>query len=87
MEALRNIYTVENHRIVIDLPKTFNHSSVEIIILPIDENQTNNIDKKISDDKNERLKTLMSISVWSENDILPIIETQNLINQWKIENF
>jgi len=50
MEALRNIYTVENHRIIIDLPESFNYNSVEIIILPI-------------------------------------IETQNLINQWKIEEF
>jgi len=25
MEALRNIYTVENNRIIIDLPQNYNH--------------------------------------------------------------
>ncbi len=34
MEALRNIYTVENNRIIIDLPQNFNHKEVEVIILP-----------------------------------------------------
>jgi len=84
MEALRNIYTVENHRIVIDLPESFNYNSVEIIILPIEKQKKN---KNIDYDKNERLKKLLSISVWNDEDILPIIETQNFINQWKIEEF
>ncbi|GEM_PF-767803 len=84
MEALRNIYTVENHQIVIDLPESFNYNSVEIIILPIEKQKKN---KNIDYDKNERLKKLLSISVWNDEDILPIIETQNFINQWKIEEF
>jgi predicted Ser/Thr protein kinase len=78
MEALRNIYTVENHRIVIDLPESFNYNSVEIIILPIEKQKKN---KNIDYDNNERLKKLLSISVWNDEDILPIIETQNFINQ------
>jgi hypothetical protein len=87
MEALRNIYTVENHRIVIDLPKSFNHTSVEIIILPLEKTRARKKIKAMSADKNERLKKLLSINVWNEADILPLIETQNLINQWKIEEF
>ena len=87
MQALRNIYTVENHRIVIDLPKSFNHAAVEIIILPLDQSNKDAITKSMSIDKKERLKKLLAINVWNEEDIKPITETQTLINQWKIEEF
>ena len=87
MQALRNIYTVENHRIVIDLPKSFNHATVEIIILPLDPSNKETITKSLSIDKKERLKKLLAINVWNEDDIKPILETQSLINQWKIEEF
>jgi len=87
MQAIRNIYTVENHRIVIDLPKSFNHAAVEIIILPLDSFEQDTITKSRSADKKKRLKKLLSINVWNEDDIKPIIETQTIINQWKIEEF
>jgi len=87
MQAIRNIYTVENHRIVIDLPKSFNHAAVEIIILPLDSFEQDTITKSMSADKKKRLKNLLSINVWNEDDIKPIIETQTIINQWKIEEF
>ncbi len=87
MQALRNIYTVENHRIVIDLPKSFNHAAVEIIILPLDPSNKETFTKSLSIDKKERLKKLLAINVWNEDDIKPITETQSLINQWEIEEF
>ena len=87
MQALRNIYTVENHRIVIELPKSFNHAAVEIIILPLDPTNKETINKSLSNDKKERLKRLLAINVWNEDDIKPITDTQTLINQWKIEEF
>lgn len=87
MQALRNIYTVENHRIVIDLPKSFNHTAVEIIILPVDPSPKETINKSLSISKKERLEKLLSVNVWNEDDIKPIIETQQLISQWKIEEF
>lgn len=87
MEALRNIYAVENHRIVIDLPKSFNHTEVEIIILPFENTQQRQKNKTFGTDKEERLKKLLSVNVWNDDDILPIIESQKIINQWKIEEF
>jgi hypothetical protein len=36
MYALREIYEVKNHRVVIDLPQQFQPQKVEIIIVPID---------------------------------------------------
>jgi hypothetical protein len=87
MQALRNIYTVENNKIVIDLPKSFQHKSVEVIILPISEFKTLHATKNEAADKSERIKKLLSISVWSDTDIQLINESQNLINQWKIEEF
>jgi hypothetical protein len=87
MQALRNIYTVENHQIVIDLPKSFNHTSVEIIILPIEQSTKKMTKKSVSIDKNERLKKIFAVNIWNDEDIQPIIESQNLINQWKMEEF
>jgi len=84
MQAIRSIYTVQNNQIVINLPNTFQHKAVEVIILPFYEYKT--IEKEKSD-KDERLKKLLSISVWNDNDIQLIHESQNLINQWKIEEF
>jgi len=86
MQALRNIYTVKNHRVVIELPKTFNYNAVEIIVLPIEVEIK--IDKKPEkNDKKESLKKLMSLSVWNDKDAQLVIESQKLINQWKIEEF
>jgi hypothetical protein len=87
MQALRNIYTVENHRIVIDLPKSFNHTSVEIIILPLEKSLKKMPKKSVSIDKNERVKKIFAVNIWNDEDIQPIIESQNLINQWKMEEF
>ena len=77
MQALRNIYTVKNHQITIDLPKDFNHSSVEVIILPAQK----------KNDKKEQLKQLLSVGLWNDEDIKSITDSQNLINQWKITKF
>jgi len=84
MQAIRNIYTVQNNQIVITLPNTFQHKAVEVIVLPFDEYETA---EKTQQDKNAGLKRLLAFSVWSENDIQQISETQNFINQWKIEEF
>ena len=83
MQALRNIYTVKNNQITIDLPNYFKHTSVEVIILPINKykqiNNTNN--------KNKQLEELLSVGVWNDNDIEPILESKKLINEWKITEF
>ena len=87
MEALRNIYAVENHRVVIDLPKSFKHKEVEIIILPMEKTTIRQTNKYSVADKEEQLKKLLSVNVWNEDDILKIIESQEIINKWKIEEF
>ena len=87
MEAIRNIYSVENHRIVIDLPKSFNHKEVEIIILPSEKSIKLPTNKSTGIDKEEQLRKLLSINVWNDDDILPITESQAIINQCKIEEF
>ena len=85
MEALRNIYTVENNRIIIDLPQNYNHKEVEVIILPFLQYQI--IEKKKKKDKQKQIELLLSISVWNDKEIQQIYESQNIINQWKIEEF
>ncbi len=82
MEALRNIYTVKNNRIIIDLPNYFKHTSVEVIILPVSK-----FKYKQENSKNKQLEQLLSVGVWNDNDIEPILESQKLINQWKITEF
>ncbi len=81
MQALRNIYTVRNKQITINLPEYFDYSSVEVIILPI--NQI--VKEDIIRSKEESLKKLLSISKWYEEDTQTITNSQDLINQWKIE--
>ena len=85
MQALRNIYTVKNNRITIDLPDYFKHSSVEVIILPVNKFAYKQVNNENS--KNKQLEQLLSIGVWNDNDIEPILESQKLINQWKITEF
>ncbi len=87
MQVLRNIYTVQNNQIIIDLPKSFYHKSVEVIILPLCDFPLFQTKKKSSFDKSERLKRLLSISVWDETEIQQIQESRNFINQWKIKEF
>ena len=35
MEAIREIKKVRGHRVTVDLPKRFNNSEIEVIILPV----------------------------------------------------
>jgi len=77
MQALRNIYTVKNNQITIDLPKGFNHSSVEVIILPAQK----------KNDKKEQLKQLLSVGLWNDEDIKSITASQNLINRTLVVGF
>ena len=63
MQVLRNIYTVKDNRITIDLPEYFKYSSVEIIILPIEKKERQQ-GLKDRASKETRLKQLLSIGVW-----------------------
>ncbi len=85
MEALRNIYKVENNRIIIDLPQSFNHKEVEVIIMPFLKYQI--IEKCKQQNKQKQIENLLSVSVWKDDDIKQIYESQNIINKWKIEEF
>ncbi len=82
MEALRNIYKVENNRIVIDLPQSFNHKEVEVIVMPFLESQI--IRKDEQHNKQKQIENLLSVSVWQDDDIQQIYESQNVINKWEI---
>ncbi len=88
MQAISNIYKVENQRLVIELPASFQHTEVEVIILPVAaENEAvlpNAIDRG---SKAERLEALSKLSVWDEADEQAVIESQNFINQWKVVEF
>ncbi len=82
MKTLRNIYKVENNRIIIDLPQSFNYEEVEVIIMPFLKYQ---IIKQ--DNKQKQIESLLSVSVWKDDDIQQIYESQNIINKWKVEEF
>jgi hypothetical protein len=87
MQAYRYIFTVEQNRIVIDLPPGYNHKSVEVIVLPVERNNPETVPQPDPENKNEQLKELLSIGTWSEDDLKSVKESQNLINQWKIDRF
>jgi hypothetical protein len=87
MQALRNIYKVDNQRLVIELPPSFQHSEVEVIILPVSAEAPKAEPMFAREDKTERLSRLLSIGVWSDADIETVLDSQNFINQWKIIEF
>ncbi len=68
MQAIRSIYKVENQKLVIELPASFQHTEVEVIILPVLAEEEavwpNAIDRG---SKAERLAKLEKISVWEED--------------------
>ena len=46
MEAIREIKTIKDNKIVLTLPKSFKDKKVEILILPYNINDVENEDKK-----------------------------------------
>jgi hypothetical protein len=87
MQAFRNIYNVTHNKIVIELPPDFNHNSVEVIVLPVTKTKSRKHLKSTTSNRNEQLKELLTVGVWDEKDLQPVIESNNLINQWNIEKF
>ena len=88
MQAIRSIYKVENGKLVIELPASFQHTEVEVIILPISAGEEEGVLPMPSqDEKAESLERLMSVGVWDEVDEKAVIESQNFINQWKVVEF
>lgn len=88
MQAIRSIYKVENQKLVIELPASFQHTEVEVIILPVSaEDEEEVLPKPSQDEKAESLERLMSVGVWDEVDEKAVVESQNFINQWKVVEF
>lgn len=88
MQAIRSIYKVENQKLVIELPASFQHTEVEVIILPVSaEDEADVLSTPSQDEKSESLERLMSVGVWDEGDEKAVIESQNFINQWKVVEF
>ncbi len=50
MIALREFIKVKNHRIVLDLPKDFNYENVEVVIMPVKEEEWEYWNKKEIDE-------------------------------------
>ena len=62
MEAFRNSYTVQNNKLIIDLPQDFKATEVDVIVLPSSENdwfddlsnhQLLSVERGINDLKND----------------------------------
>jgi hypothetical protein len=87
MQAFRHVYKVKHNKVVIELPPDFNHNSVEVIVLPITKTKSRKHLNPTVANKNDQLNELLSVGVWDEKDLLPVIESNNLINQWNIEQF
>jgi len=77
MQAISRIYKVENQKLVIELPASFQHTEVEVIILPVSaEDEADVLSKPSQDEKAERLERLMSVGVWDEVDEKAVVESQ-----------
>jgi hypothetical protein len=81
MQAIRSIYKVENQKLVIELPASFQHTEVEVIILPVSsEDEADVLSTPSPDEKAESLERLMSVGVWDDGDEKAVNESQNFIN-------
>ena len=69
MQAIRSIYKVENQKLVIELPASFQHTEVEVIILPVSaEDEADVLSTPSQDEKAESFERLMSVGVWDEGN-------------------
>ena len=81
MQAIRSIYKVENEKLVIELPASFQHTEVEVIILPVSvEDEADVLSTPSRDEKAESLERLMSVGVRDEGDEKAVIESWSLSN-------
>lgn len=88
MQAIRSIHKVENGKLVNEFPASFQHTEVEVIILPVSaEEAADVLPTPNQDEKAESLERLMSVGVWDEADEKAVVESQNFINQWKVGGF
>lgn len=79
MQASRSIYKVENQKLVIELPASFEYTEVEVIILPVKGDESNPPDA--SNQASKAGKTSFG-RVWDETDEQSVLESQHFINQW-----
>ncbi len=64
MQAYRNTYILENNTLIINLPESFSHKSVEVIVLPSADSL--NAESNLKFKKSESIKRLLSLSVWDD---------------------
>ncbi len=50
MNAIRNVLTVENNKVIIDLPNNFNSKKVEIIVLPYSDQSVGDLNESVDID-------------------------------------
>jgi hypothetical protein len=60
---------------------------VEVIVLPVAVPKSRKQLEQIEANKNKQLTELLTVGVWDENDLQPVTESNNFINQWEIEQF
>lgn len=68
MQAYRNTYILENNTLIINLPESFSHKSVDVIVLPAVD--STNAESNLKFKKSESIKRLLSLSVWDDEDDL-----------------
>lgn len=69
-QAIRSIYKVENQKLVIELPASFQHTEVEVIVLPVSSEEEEDVPYAIDrGSKAERLGELSKLSVWEDETI------------------
>ncbi len=74
MQAIREITTVTDHKIIFTLPDGFNYNKVELIILPIEEKQN------LSD-------FLLTLPTFTTEEINNIETAKKDLNKWEIKEF
>jgi hypothetical protein len=76
MQAIRTIQSVIGGKLSVSLPPDFQHTQVEVIILPCQQADYSTQNESSEDWK----KDFLSISTWDQDDAV-------MVESWKIQEF
>jgi hypothetical protein len=84
MEALRTVIRPKNNKIHLTLPKSFKNGTVEVIVLPVMDDESLILDSEnLIPEKKIFQKLLMDAPIMSDEDYNDFLNKREHFNKWK----
>ena len=81
MGAIKQILRVKNDKLTIHLSHELNNKRVEVVILPLSDEVAD------MENKESGIQDLLSISVWTDEDIKQMEDASKKFNTWNFQSF